>query len=142
MITTSIDAAGVLGDRWSTMILSDALMGSRRFNEFQAHLQISPVTLTQRLELFVETGMLSRQSVTEGGRRQEYRLTPKGLDFFSVTATINSWAARWLSSDGQSGLSLTHVACDAELEPQFTCNSCNGVLTRPEIGFEDPASSQ
>ncbi|MCD9199861.1 winged helix-turn-helix transcriptional regulator [Aeromicrobium wangtongii] len=133
-----IDASGVLGDRWSTLILSDALMGSRRFSEFQSHLKISPVTLTQRLELFVETGMLTRESVTAGGRRQEYRLTPKGIDFFSVTATINSWAARWLSEDGESGLSLTHLACGAELDPQFTCNSCNKPLVRREIGFEGP----
>lgn len=137
-ITGPIDASGVLGDRWSTLILSDALMGSRRFSEFQSHLKISPVTLTYRLELFVETGMLSRESVSTGGKRQEYRLTPKGIDFFSVTATINSWAAQWLADDGQSGLSLTHTACGAELEPQFTCNSCNGVLTRPEISFEGP----
>ena len=133
-----IDASGVLGDRWSTMILSDALMGSRRFSEFQSHLQISPVTLTDRLELFVATGMLSRESVTAGGKRQEYRLTPKGIDFFSVTATINSWAGRWLADDGQSGLSLLHRACGAELEPRYTCNTCNGALARRDIAFEGP----
>lgn len=138
-IAGPIDAAGVLGDRWSTLILSDALMGSRRFHEFQSHLKISPVTLTHRLEMFVEAGMLSRESVAVGGRRQEYRLTPKGIDFFSVTATINSWAARWLADDGQSGLSLIHLACEAELAPQFTCNSCNGVLERPEISFMEAA---
>lgn len=141
VISGPIDAAGVLGDRWSTLILSDALMGSRRFSEFQAHLRISPVTLTHRLELFVETGMLSRESVATGGKRQEYRLTPKGIDFFSVTATINSWASRWLADDGQTGLSLTHLVCGAELEPQFTCNSCNGVLVRQEIGFEVPLAA-
>lgn len=135
-LSSPIDASGVLGDRWSTMILSDALMGSRRFGEFQSHLQISPVTLTHRLELFVDTGMLSRESVSVGGKRQEYRLTPKGIDFFSVTATINSWAGTWLSADGQSGLSLVHAACGAELEPRFTCNTCNGALDRREIAFE------
>lgn len=132
-----IDAPGVLGDRWSTLILSAALMGARRFSEFQSRLQISPVTLTQRLALFVDTGMLVRQSVAAGGRRQEYRLTPKGIDFFAVDAMINSWASRWLAEDAQTGLSFLHVACGNELEPQFTCNGCNKPLILDELVFED-----
>jgi len=132
-MSSPIDAAGVLGDRWSTMILSDALMGSRRFGDFQARLEVSPVTLSDRLNLFVETQMLSRESVSTGARRQEYRLTPKGLDFFSVTAMINGWAARWLSDDGQSGLSLVHSSCGVQLEPRFTCNTCNQQLIRSEV---------
>lgn len=134
-MSSPIDAAGVLGDRWSTMLLSDALMGTRRFGDFQARLQISPVTLTDRLTLFVEAQMMTRESVSVGGRRQEYRLSPKGLDFFCVTAMINDWAARWLSEDGASGLSLVHAACGAELEPRFTCNNCNAELTRRQVSF-------
>ena len=68
-ISRPIDAAGVLGDRWSTMILSDAFMGARRFGDFQARLGISPVTLTDRLNLFVETQMMSREQVSAGARR-------------------------------------------------------------------------
>ena len=139
-MTTPIDAAGVLGDRWSTMILSDALMGSRRFGDFLSRLEISPVTLTDRLNLFVETQMLSRESVSTGSRRQEYRLTPKGLDFFSVTAMINDWAARWLSDDGQSGLSLVHTSCAATLEPRFTCNTCNQELRRTDVEIVSPVA--
>lgn len=132
-MSSPIDAAGVLGDRWSTLILSDAFMGSRRFGDFQTRLGVSPVTLSDRLNLFVDTQMLSRESVSEGARRQEYRLTPKGLDFFSVTAMINDWAMRWLSDDGQSGLSLVHGSCGATLEPRFTCNTCNEQLERREV---------
>lgn len=134
-MSSPIDSAGVLGDRWSTLILSDAFMGSRRFGEFQARLEVSPVTLSDRLNLFVDTQMLSRESVSTGARRQEYRLTPKGLDFFSVTAMINDWAARWLSDDGQSGLSLVHGSCGTTLQPRFTCNTCNDELERREIAI-------
>lgn len=135
-VSSPIDASGVLGDRWSTMLLSDALMGTRRFSDFQTRLRVSPVTLTDRLALFVEAGMMTRESVSAGAKRQEYRLAPKGIDFFSVTATINSWAQQWLSEDGQSGLSLVHLACEHELEPRFTCNTCNGALARHEVVFE------
>lgn len=137
-MSSPIDAAGVLGDRWSTLILSDAFMGSRRFGDFQTRLDVSPVTLTDRLNLFVDTQMLSRESVSTGARRQEYRLTPKGLDFFPVTTMINDWAARWLSDDGQSGLTLEHVSCAAVLQPRFTCNTCNRPLERREIEMVQP----
>lgn len=135
-MSSPIDVSGVLGDRWSTMILSSALMGLRRFRDFQARLNVSPVTLTDRLTLFVSTGMMTRQSVSEGGRRQEYRLTPKSIDFFSVTAMINDWACEWLSDDHRSGLSLLHVTCQHELVPQFTCNTCNQALRRQDVAFE------
>ncbi len=136
-MTTPIDASGVLGDRWSTFLLSDAFTGTRRFNDFQENLGVSPVTLAQRLNLFVEADLMSREDVN-GGRRQEYRLTAKALDFFDVTTTINGWAQRWLAPDGQSGLTLTHVPCGNDLVPQFTCNACNGVLNRTSIRFEGP----
>ncbi|MBC9227483.1 transcriptional regulator [Aeromicrobium sp. 636] len=136
-MTTPIDATGVLGDRWSTFLLSDAFTGTRRFNDFQENLGISPVTLTQRLHLFVEAGMMSREDIA-GGKRQEYRLTSKALDFFDVTTTINGWAQRWLTQDGRSGLNLVHIPCENEFVPQFTCNACNGVLNRTNIRFEGP----
>ncbi len=135
-MTTPIDGSGVLGDRWSTLLLSDAFTGTRRFNDFQSNLGISPVTLTQRLALFVDSGLMQREEIG-GGKRQEYRLTPKALDFFGVTSTINGWAERWMSADGvHTGLTLTHTPCQQRLQPQFTCNACNGVLARREIRFE------
>jgi DNA-binding HxlR family transcriptional regulator len=133
-MTTPIDGASVLGDRWSTFLLSDAFTGHRRFNDFQASLQIAPVTLTQRLQLFLDTGLMTQEEIP-GRKRTEYRLTPKALDFFEVTTAINHWAQTQLATDGHSGLSLTHIACGAELVPQYTCNACNNVLDRRAIRF-------
>jgi DNA-binding HxlR family transcriptional regulator len=131
-----IDSASVLGDRWSTLILADALMGSRRFSDFQARLGVSPVTLTRRLAFFVDVGLFSHDVARDGGRRRVYVLTPKAIDFFSVFAAINDWAERWQSATGDSGLAFVHRACGQPLEPQFTCNACNQVLERSEIHFE------
>ncbi|MBF6353026.1 helix-turn-helix transcriptional regulator [Nocardia higoensis] len=129
------DGTALLGDRWSLFLLSDAFTGTHRFNDFQARLNISPVTLTQRLNVFVEAGLMTRENLS-GGKRQEYRLTPKALDFFDVTTTINGWACRWLSEDGHSGLNLIHIPCGRDLQPQFTCNACNAVLERDTVRFQ------
>lgn len=130
-----MDSAGLLGDRWSTFLLSDALMGSQRFSDFQERLAISPVTLTRRLALFVDSGVLTHETTRSGGKRREYRLTPKGIDFYSVFATINAWAERWFADDGNSGLGFVHRACGQRLQPCFTCNSCNQVLERKTIRY-------
>lgn len=140
-MTTPIDATGVLGDRWSTFILSTAFTGTRRFNDFQETLGISPVTLTQRLNLFLDSGLMQRHELGTG-KRQEYRLTAKSLDFFSVTTTINHWAEDWLSEDGHSGLTLIHIPCKQRILPKLACNACNGVLERTEIAFEGRSLEQ
>lgn len=130
-----IDSSRVLGDHWSTLVLACALMGDTQFQEFQRHLGISPATLTSRLKDFVDAGILARGSQRAGSKRQVYRLTPSGLDFLPVAAMLNDWSRRWLAADGHSGLALTHNACGSELAPQFTCNSCNGVLERKAVSF-------
>nr|NLA64563.1 transcriptional regulator [Leucobacter sp.] len=86
-------------------------------------------------------GLMHREDVN-GGKRQEYRITSKALDFFDVTTSINAWAETWLAENGHSGLTLRHIPCENKLMPQYTCNACNGVLTRTEIHFEGPISDQ
>jgi DNA-binding HxlR family transcriptional regulator len=134
-LAAPLDATGVLGDRWSTLLLADALMGSRRFTDFEAHLGIAPVTLTRRLALFVDVGLLTHDVARDGGRRRVYTPTPQAVDFFMVFAAVNRWAERWQSDDGASGLRFTHRACGRTLVPAYTCNACNEVLERGEVQF-------
>lgn len=132
---SEVDSTRVLGDHWATLVLACALMGATRFQDFQRELDIPAGTLTSRLRDFVDAGVLSRKAHREGTRRQVYRLTPRGLDFFAVAAMINDWSRHWLATDGNSGLSLVHRACGGELRPQFTCNYCNAVLERTAVSF-------
>ena len=112
------------------------LEGNRRFGDLQDRLgSISPVTLTDRLAYFIDNGMLVRTPIVDGARRQEYRTTPKSLDFFPVFAALNAWAARHLSENGRSGLTIVHSAGEHLLEPQYTCNACNAVLRRADTDF-------
>ncbi|MDN5766175.1 MAG: helix-turn-helix transcriptional regulator [Humibacillus sp.] len=134
--TEAASSTGILGDQWSILVLAEALQGSRHFGEFQSRLGVSPVTLNNRLSAFVSRGVMTRSSVTDGARRQVYRLTPRGLDFFSITSMINRWAQHWLADDGRTGLTITHLACGEQIQPQLTCNACNGRLTREAIRFE------
>ncbi|WP_022906805.1 winged helix-turn-helix transcriptional regulator, partial [Curtobacterium sp. B18] len=64
----------VLGEKWTLMIVRDALAGATRFSQFQQSLGIPREVLTARLGSLVEGGVLERHAYKpDGGRvRDEY----------------------------------------------------------------------
>jgi DNA-binding HxlR family transcriptional regulator len=84
----------VLSDRWSFLIMRDALMaGIERFADFQKSLGIAPNILTARLEHLVDAGVMTKRSYQEPGsrRRQSYHLTPAGRDLAVPFAALQQW---------------------------------------------------
>jgi DNA-binding HxlR family transcriptional regulator len=71
-------AIRVLGDRWSILIIRDAFMGVRRFQDFLERTGTSRATLTNRLQSLVRSGILKRVKYSDAPARFEYRLTDKG----------------------------------------------------------------
>jgi len=53
--------------------------------------------LSARLKKLVARGILERVAAPDGGRRLEYRLTKKGLDFFPVLMALMQWGDRWVA---------------------------------------------
>jgi DNA-binding HxlR family transcriptional regulator len=97
----------LIGDRWTLLILRSALYGVRRFDDFQAELDVPRSVLSKRLANLVEGGIMERRPYSEQGQRArvEYHLTRMGetlgLPFMAMTA----WADRWLGG-GTSPLTL------------------------------------
>lgn len=102
-IARSLD---VLGEKWTLMIVRDALAGSTRFSQFQQSLGVPREVLTARLGSLVEGGVLERTSYKpEGGRaRDEYVLTAAGRDLSLVLLALGGWADRHRPSDLASDL--------------------------------------
>jgi DNA-binding HxlR family transcriptional regulator len=85
---------GVLTDRWSFLILREALMGGvERFADFQRALGIAPNVLTDRLDHLVKAGVLTKRSYQEPGSRarRSYHLTPAGRDLAIPLAALQQW---------------------------------------------------
>src|SRR5947209_19350601 len=62
-------ALEAIGERWTMLIIRDAFYGVRRFNDFQAHLDIPKAVLSDRLSGLVEDGILvRRQDPDHAGR--------------------------------------------------------------------------
>jgi DNA-binding HxlR family transcriptional regulator len=55
----------LIGERWTLLIVRDAFLGIRRFDDFQARLGIARNVLQVRLERLVEQGLLTRVEYQE-----------------------------------------------------------------------------
>ena len=88
-------ATEVLGDRWTLLIVREALMGATRFSEFQRGLgSISTAVLTERLKSMAENGLLVRRSLT-GKRGYEYFPTPGCKELLPIIVSLGDWGMRW-----------------------------------------------
>ncbi len=88
-IARSLDA---IGDWWSLLIIREALLGARRFGEFQKRLGLAKNILTVRLRGLVEDGILTTAAAADGSAYQDYLLTPKGRGVFPVLVALRQWS--------------------------------------------------
>jgi DNA-binding HxlR family transcriptional regulator len=98
---------GVLGERWTFLILREALLGATRFAQFRDNLGIAPDVLSDRLSTLVEYGVMERQPYQEPGARvrSAYRLTPAGRELQVVLSALQQWGDEHLPHpDGPSML--------------------------------------
>jgi DNA-binding HxlR family transcriptional regulator len=85
-------ALDVIGDWWSLLIIRDALLGIRRFSEFQKNIGLAKNILTVRLRSLVEHGILNTMPASHGSAYQEYVLTPKGHGIFPILVALRQWS--------------------------------------------------
>lgn len=90
----------LIGDWWTPIVLREAFLGRRRFDEFQRSLSLSRAVLSQRLSRLVEEGLLARRQYEERPPRYEYVLTDKGRAFYPVLAAMFRWGNDWLWPEG------------------------------------------
>jgi DNA-binding HxlR family transcriptional regulator len=90
-------ALSVVGDRWTLLILRDAFLGVRRFEDFQDDLGTTRHRLADRLRKLVEHGVLERVRYAERPPRFEYRLTEKGRELNVALTALRQWGDAHLS---------------------------------------------
>jgi DNA-binding HxlR family transcriptional regulator len=90
-------ALEIVGERWTLLIVRDAFLGLRRFEQFQESLGIARNVLADRLARLVDEGILERVRYSERPERFEYRLTPKGRDLNIALASLRQWGDTYLS---------------------------------------------
>ncbi|MEU3513127.1 helix-turn-helix domain-containing protein [Streptomyces longwoodensis] len=93
-------ALDLVGDRWSLLVVRDAMDGARSFTDFQRRTGIARNILTDRLRKLTAHGILAQRSAPSG-RRLHYVLTDTGRDLFPVLLTLRQWGERHAFAPGE-----------------------------------------
>lgn len=97
------NAARLLGDRWTLVILRDLAERPLRFSEIEdASGGISPRTLADRLRQMESQGLIRRESFREIPPRVQYSLTAKGEATLPVVEALRAFGETWLSPEEQN----------------------------------------
>src|SRR5260370_14561220 len=125
-------ALEVVGERWSLLILRDALFrGTTRFSDFQRSLGVAPNVLAKRLEGFIATGLLEAAQ-SQHSEHREYFLTKKGRDLKTVVTALTAWGDRWAAPHGPPVV-FKNERCGGRVEQQLHSTTCGETpkLTHP-----------
>ena len=126
-------SADVLGDHWNLLIIRQACLGTRRFDDFQVSLGIGRNILSQRLARLVDEGLLGKVEYQAHPPRHEYRLTDKGRDVYPILTAMAAWGDQWLTGPEGTPLVLHHTACDHDLHAVVVCSHCDAPLDVREV---------
>lgn len=111
----------LLGSKSTMLILREAYYGTTRFDDFWRRVGITKAAASARLADLVEAELLKRRPYREPGQRSrdEYVLTPAGVDFMPVVWAMFDWGQRHLPPPAR--LRLTHEGCGADTAVVLRC---------------------
>lgn len=127
---------GLLGDRWTMVVLRQAFAGVRRFDDFHSELGLSRAVLAERLGRLVDAGILERRAYRDARRtRHEYRLTDKGMDLYPVLMALRTWGDKYMAPDGPFA-HYRHKGCGGRAEIHLVCDGCGHEVTARDVRLE------
>jgi DNA-binding HxlR family transcriptional regulator len=126
---------GVVGEKWTLLVLREAFYGVRRFDDFHAALGCARNLLAARLKTLVAHGLLERVEYQDdrGRGRYEYRMTDKGRDLFPAVVALMQWGDRWTADETGPAVRLTHRDCAEPVSAQLICDGGHAGLSARDI---------
>ncbi len=123
----------VVGDRWTLLILRDAFLRVRRFDDFQQRLGITRHLLASRLDKLVKLGVMKKQQYQDRPPRHEYRLTPMGIGLYPVLQVLTAWGDQWLDGGKGPPVVYRHQRCGKTFTPTMHCSECGEPVDPREV---------
>jgi DNA-binding HxlR family transcriptional regulator len=121
----------VIGEWWTLLIVRDAFLGARRFEDFKTT-GIADNILAARLRKLCAEGLLERHLYQTRPDRYEYLLTEKGKALLPVLAALRRWGTEWTTGPDAS-VRLVHTRCGHELHLGLACPECGPSVPTTEI---------
>src|SRR5581483_4348768 len=123
----------VVEECWTLLILRDAVLGLTRFEEFQDSLGIASNTLTNRLRLLCDEGVLERVADPQRPGRPKYVITNKGRELAPALIALMKWGDRhYPTPSGPPRLAL-HAGCGGSVGPDLHCDRCVNPVASADI---------
>jgi len=94
-------AAQILCERWTLLIVRELIAGSTRFSELQKGVPLmSPTLLSTRLKQLQNAGVITLKKT---GKSSVYNLTPAGVELRPIVEILGAWGHRWARTDLNEG---------------------------------------
>ena len=107
----------LVGDWWTPLVMREAFLGRRRFEDFQRSLGVPRAVLAKRLDRLVDENLLTKVAYEKHPPRYEYRLTEKGRAFWDVLAAMWRWGSDWLWDAKGAPIALFDRETEQEVRP-------------------------
>ncbi|MET1081175.1 MAG: helix-turn-helix domain-containing protein [Pseudomonas sp.] len=123
----------VVGDRWTLLVLRECFMGVRRFEEFERRLGVTRHVLADRLKKLTAAAVLTKVAYQERPRREEYRLTEKGLELYPAVLALVNWGDRHMSGVEGPPIRHRHRTCGQPMHGVLVCSDCGEPLAARDV---------
>ena len=127
-------ALGILGEKWSLLVVRELALGVHRFDEIQRNTGAPRDVLASRLRRLEESGVLERRLYQERPVRHDYHLTAAGNELRPILLAISQWGERWTP---QVNVAEWVHSCGEVVDVTHTCRACGGEVTgldlRPKL---------
>lgn len=127
--------AEIMGDKWSLLIVRDALIGIETFSGFEKSLGVAKNVLAERLAHLIAHGILIREQTRPGVERYVYRLTEKGKALFPVGTAIMQWSDKWVYGSEGEPVKVVDTKSGAPVQEIGVMSRDGRFLTREDIAY-------
>lgn len=127
-------ALEIIGERWTLLVVRDALYGVRRYNDFLVHLGIPRAVLAARLQTLTAEGILEKRRYQDSPPRDEYVITERGIALWPTLRSLGRWGREHFAEE-QLRI-FRHADCGTELGSYGECPVCGTVVPVADVIME------
>jgi DNA-binding HxlR family transcriptional regulator len=133
----------IVGEKWSLLIVRNALRGQTRFSQFRDQLGVPSDILTARLNTLVAAGIFEKQAYREPGSRERYsyQLTEAGRGLQLVIASFMQWGDEFNPSPFGAASILTDPTTNDKVELAYVGPDGHQVDRTDVVTLPGPAST-
>ncbi|MEM9621161.1 MAG: helix-turn-helix domain-containing protein [Pseudomonadota bacterium] len=125
----------ILGERWTMLIIRDALFGAKRFVQFERSLGIARNILTARLNMLVDEGLMEKRKAVETNH-PEYVLTDAGRELETVLLAITHWGDKHRPNPAGTRLIFTERETGVPIQPMHATTEDGKALQPGQVSAQ------